>query len=442
MHPNLSFDQAPPISVPFRFFLTAPLFGVLAGVLLIVDGGGLLHSRWLPETLAATHLLVAGFMLQAMTGALMQFVPVAAGGNVWRPQWVAGFVHPLLVVSACLLVAAFLSQRPGLFVAAAHGFSMGLGVFLLVIALALWRSPAQGATITALRMATASLLVTLVLGVALARVLAGGSDASSFLAWVDVHAAWGLWGWGLFLLSGVAYFVVPMFQLTPPYPATMTRSFPWLLVMGLLLWSVQPFVGGDVLKNAGLLCGLLAAGVFAGVTIHLQMRRRRKISDTTLRYFRLAMFSLLTVVLLGAGTVLFPHWSDNPGTIVTLGILVTIGVFVSAISGMLYKIVPFISWLHLQRASGLHSMPPTMNQMLSEPAMRGQFYMHVIALTLLVMAVWVPQLARAAGAAFALDCAWLAHNLARAMLTYRGFRRRIPSGASGHESGPVCPEPR
>ena len=30
MHPSLSFDQAPPISVPYRFFLAAPWFGVMA----------------------------------------------------------------------------------------------------------------------------------------------------------------------------------------------------------------------------------------------------------------------------------------------------------------------------------------------------------------------------------------------------------------------------
>ena len=34
MHPNLSFEQAPAISVPYRFFLTAPLFGAAAGLLL------------------------------------------------------------------------------------------------------------------------------------------------------------------------------------------------------------------------------------------------------------------------------------------------------------------------------------------------------------------------------------------------------------------------
>ena len=35
---GLSFDQAPPISVPFRFFLTAPLFLLAAAVLFAWQG--------------------------------------------------------------------------------------------------------------------------------------------------------------------------------------------------------------------------------------------------------------------------------------------------------------------------------------------------------------------------------------------------------------------
>ena len=74
MDASLSFEQAPPISVPFRFFLTAPLFGVAAGLLLIWFGADALASRWNAPTLALTHLLTVGFMLEAMCGALLQIL--------------------------------------------------------------------------------------------------------------------------------------------------------------------------------------------------------------------------------------------------------------------------------------------------------------------------------------------------------------------------------
>jgi len=44
-----------------------------------------------------------------MTGALLQFVPVAAGGNVWRPRLVAALVHPALSIGAPALAAAFMT---------------------------------------------------------------------------------------------------------------------------------------------------------------------------------------------------------------------------------------------------------------------------------------------------------------------------------------------
>lgn len=430
MHPNLSFEQAPPIAVPFRFFLTAPLFGIAAGLLLFLQGGDMLASRWMPAALAGTHLLVVGFLLQAMCGALLQFVPVAAGGNIWRPRLVAGVVHPLLVVATILLVSAFLTQRSALFTAAAHSFVLGLGFFGLVVSLALWRTPARGPTIVALRIALIALLITMALGATLATGLARGNEWP-LLTITDIHAAWGLGGWALVLLAGVSYFVVPMFQLTPAYPGWLARGIPLLLLAVLLLWSLQ-FVG---VSDSGLkvvfLGGLGVGGLFAGGTLYIQSRRRRKVGDTTLLLFRTAMLSLLAILLSGIAFVVFPSVGGDPRAAVWVGLWAIVGVFVSAIAGMLYKIVPFICWLHLQRLCGLGTLPPTMNQMLAEAAMRRQFYIHMLALGLLLSSVWVPAVARVAGLAFAVDCAWLAWNLILAVQAYRRFRDRIRAADAG-----------
>ena len=81
MGPGLSYDDTPPFSAPLRFFLTAPLFGVVAGLTLLF-GGEILVSRWTPGALAITHLFAAGFMLQVMLGALLQVMPVLVLGPV------------------------------------------------------------------------------------------------------------------------------------------------------------------------------------------------------------------------------------------------------------------------------------------------------------------------------------------------------------------------
>jgi hypothetical protein len=71
------------------------------------------------------------------------------------------------------------------------------------------------------------------------------------------------------------------------------------------------------------------------------------------------------------------------------------------------------------------SAVPNMKKMLDAEAMTGQLRLHVLALLLLLCAVWLPGLARLAGAAFAVSSAWLAWNLIGAARRYRTFRDQI-----------------
>ena len=431
MHASLSFDQAPPISVPYRFFLVAPWFGVMAGILLAWAGGEAFASRWTPEALALTHLIALGFMLQGMCGALFQFIPVAVGGNVWRPMLVANTVQPLLLLATLLLVAGLLFSRPGLLSAAVPLFLLALGGFVVVVALALWRTPATGMTLWAMRMAIGSLAVTVLLGSLLAEALRHGL-ALPIVELTNVHLAWGLGGWALMLLAGVSYHVVPMFQLTHPYPLWFTRWFGPLLLVLVLAWSMRLFL--DLSRWALLIALplLLIFSVYAGLTLWLQYTRRRKIHDATSLYFRVAMLSMLALAISGAAFVLWPALAADPRSVVWLGVLALAGVFVSAISGMMYKIVPFLNWLHLQRLGGPISAVPNMKKMIPAEAMTGQLRLHVLAVALLLAAVWVPGLTRLGGLALAASFAWLGWNLIGSARRYQGFRDQIRAAALHH----------
>ena len=424
MHPSLSFDQAPPISVPYRFFLAAPWFGVMAGILLAFSGGDAFASRWTPEALALTHLLAVGFMLQAMCGALFQFIPVAVGGNVWRPKLLANAVQPLLLLAVLLLVAGLLFGRPGFLSAAVPLFLLAVGGFVVAVALALWRTPATGMTLWAMRMAIGGLAIAVLLGTLLAEALARGL-ALPIVDLTNVHLAWGLGGWALMLLAGVSYHVVPMFQLTRPYPLWFTHWFGPLLLVLLLAWSLRLLVDDMRWTQAVALPLLLLLSAYAVMTLWLQYTRRRKIDDATSLYFRVAMISMLTFAISGAAVLLHSGFTEDPRAVVWLGVLAFVGVFISALTGMMYKITPFLNWLHLQRLGAPMTAVPNMKKMIPADAMTGQLRLHVLALLLLLVAVWQPGLARLAGAAFAASCAWLGWNLIGAVRRYQTFRDQI-----------------
>lgn len=430
MHPNLSFEQAPPLAVPLRFFLTAPWFGVAAGLLLVIAGDDAFASRFSPSILAVTHLMTTGFMLQAMCGALLQFVPVATGANVIHLEWLTKFIQPMLTFASLLLAAGFLRMQPMLFTVASVLFLLaGLG-FVAIVSLALWQTPGSGMTLLALRSAVIALGVTLLLGAALAMTLAFGVEVP-LLAMIEVHLTWGLAGWALLLLAAVSWIVVPMFQLTPAYPPAFTRAFLWALLGALALLSIASLLDAPNLATVGRLALLLIVASHAVLTLWLQQRRRRKLHDVTLNFFRLAMTSLLAFALLGAAALGFPALADLPRYAIGLGVLALIGVFAAAICGMLYKIVPFLGWLHLQRLGAPLSAVPNMKGMLAEIAKQRQLALHGLALLLLLVAVVWPGWLRAAGLTLALSMAALGINLFTAARRYAQFRDRIRATVPG-----------
>ena len=437
MQPVLSFEQAPPISVPYRFFLTAPLFGAVAGMVLTVLGPETFESRWSPGALAMTHLIVVDFMLQAMCGSLLQFVAVVAGANIWRPRLVAAVVHPLITAGAIFLASAFLLQQQVLFLVAAAVFVTALGLFLTVMAIALLRTPARGMSIHVLRVAVFGLLVTVTLGATLALTLGLEEHVPtdwSLLALVNVHVAWGLGGWALMLVIGVSYLVVPMFQLTPSYPVWLTRLLPAGLFLALCLWTLQlaaPSGAAQAWQSGVGVAGVSLAGLYALVTLWLQSRRRRRQSDPALIFWRVAMLSLLAFAVSWIVFEALPQLGGSPRAPLWLGVLAIPGLFLSVITGMLYKIMPFLNWLHLQQQGGTVSTQPNMKQMIPERAMRGQMRLHLTALGLLLAAVLWPALALPAGLAFAASCLWLEWNLVGAARLYVRVRSRIRAAATG-----------
>jgi hypothetical protein len=95
----------------------------------------------------------------------------------------------------------------------------------------------------ALRTAALALAVTVALGLLLVAVLQGWIRVAEHTRWVDSHAAWGLMGWVGLLVVGVAIQVLPMFYVTPAYPAPMRRWFAPAVLIGIGVASVAWIIG-------------------------------------------------------------------------------------------------------------------------------------------------------------------------------------------------------
>jgi hypothetical protein len=379
---GLSLDQAPPIRVPFAFFLAAPFFVMLAGALLLWQGEAALLTRWSPGALALTHLIALGFLTQVMLGALFQMLPVLIGARVPGATWVAPLVQGFLILGTLALVAGLQWGGTIWLRLGAGALTLGLTGFMVAAGIALRRGQGAPRTLQAMRLAFLGLLMTLLLGVWLVAILLG-TPIAGLTDWVDLHLGWALLGWVGMLILGVGYQVVPMFHVTPAYPAWLARPAAWLILSGLLIATAFVLAGWSGLARwgFGLAVGVLA--IFALVTLDRQRRRERPRVDVTLLYWWSAMLS----ALLAAAVWLF---GGRPELI---GVLALIGVGLGLPSGMLFKIMPFLSWFHLQHRQvttrRFEVRLPHMQAFVPERWARVQFGLHVGALLALALAaIW------------------------------------------------------
>ena len=433
---SLSLDQAPPISVPFRLFLTAPLFLFCAGLLLLIYGQGALISRWSPVTLALTHLITLGFLASVMCGAVMQILPVLAGSAVPASLWVSRILHPLLTAGVLSLVLAFLVSFSPWMALAILFLGGGFLIFIISVAIALWRVKLSNETVVGITVALLSLLVTIILGLTLAANFVWPLNLGSIHVLTNSHVGWGVMGWIGLLVMGVAYQVVPMFQMTPEYPAWMVKYLTRSLFAGCLFWGlltvghVQGFLP-PLLADLWLL--IIVAGYlsFAVMTLSVQKRRRRRLPDVTLKFWRIGMISLLLAFLWWFWG---PFWNDVVGEqarLLLLGGALLAGFALSVVNGMLYKIVPFLSWFHLQHRSiallGYGGVKiPNMKEFLPDKLAKWQYILHLLVLLLLVMAILAPEFfSRPLGLTICASSLLLEFNLVRAVVRYRKIDREI-----------------
>lgn len=408
--PGIAIATAPPLWVPLRFLLTAPWFGVLAAALLIWSGPAAFESRWTPAMLGATHLLTLGFMTMAMVGALFQLMPVVTGALLPRSRLLASAVHALLTAGT-LLLAGGLTFGSSEAVGLAVGLLVsGLGSFVALALRALWRAAPGQATGRNIAIAVTALAVTVILGAMLGAALGFGLPVP-VAKLVDLHAAWGLMGWTALLVVAVAQQVVPMFQVTPQYPRGLSVAFAPLVLVALTVWSIASWL--EAREPARLLEAALAAMMllFSLLTVVLQGRSRRPRSDATTLAWRAGMICLALAAVI-ASSATYIEAPSQP-LAVLIGVLTIVGFALSVIQGMLYKVVPFLLWLHLQNRIG--GRVPHVRLILPDAAARRHLYLHLAAVALLCAAAVYPQSFLYVGAGtLAVANATLAWTLARA----------------------------
>jgi hypothetical protein len=149
------------------------------------------------------------------------------------------------------------------------------------------------------------------------------------------------------LIMGVSYKLVGMFTLAEDL---LPEKLAWA-ELGLCLFGLAALTAGFYLPTWSWLVWLggiaFAAGVglFVRILSLLYRRRRRRVFDINTPFTQTAT-ALFIVTLLAAGAVL-SGWLHAPATFwLGIGWLLLLGWVGQIIVGQMYKITPFLTWLH------------------------------------------------------------------------------------------------
>ncbi|GLV47248.1 hypothetical protein TJA_04210 [Thermus sp. LT1-2-5] len=329
-----------PLAIPAGFIFLGEAFLLASAVLLALHPEAFLIPRH-PLGLAGAHLYLLGYGVGVLLGALHQLLPVVLEAPLHR----SGLGYPgmaLWALGVALLVLGFL-QAPTL-------VPIGGGITLLALLLFAYhayrtfrRAPRWNRVATALAWVVFYLLLTPFVGLFQALSLRFGLYDPERLAW---HLLAGLGGIFLLSILGVGYKLVSMFTLTHGVDEG---------VLGLLLWTANLGLWGLALGERlgyGLL--LLAYGLALYDTYRILRRRAKRRLDIGVHHYLVGLFFLGLAL---ACLPLRPIWAALWFALGFVGLVV---------SGMLYKILPFLVWTH-RYASKAGKVPvPLLREMLPE----------------------------------------------------------------------------
>lgn len=371
---GLSLDQAPPISVPFRFFLTAPLFGILLGLVFFMFPVESIMNRYTAVSVGVIHLFTLGILTMIIFGAMQQMMPVLAGAVIKRPKLFANVVHTSLTLGTLLFSGSFIFGIKPLLHIGATLLAISFFTFFITATYLLLKVKFLTSTVNAMKLFTFAGLVTSSLGIYLAYAHIANQIEPFHYDVVNLHLAFGLFGFAVLLIMGVSFQVIPMFYVALDFPKFIQNRAP-IFVVGLLIALGMFFVLGLDIYILKLLFTMVFV-LFCLHALNSLNKRQRPVFDVTLWYWKLSLYFFMFSML---------NWLFVPqDSYFLLAIMFGFGFLFSLLQGMIYKIIPFLSWFHL--SSKGHMMMPTIREMIHEDMIKLHFFIYVSSLFFFLLA--------------------------------------------------------
>lgn len=337
---------APPFRLPGIHFVGAVAWLVAGGIGLVMVAPDLAAVRFLsPRVVAVTHAYTLGVIVASVFGALYQFYPMSLGAGA-RSVRVGVAGAWLLHAGAATLVAGFWFWHPALQAA-------GWILLFAAVGCVSWnllphrRRMDQGRR-SAAYVSTAHSMLGFAMFIAAARIGESlGWWTLDRLGAIAAHFHLAAFGFAGLTAVGVGGRMLPMFMVSGPGPDWPLRVIGPLATAGLL--ALAGGLLGDValLIWLGATTGLAAAALFLAMIAGYFRRRLIRKLEPAFGHVLAGFTSLLLALGVGVAQLLVPGvWLRGW---VLYAVLTLLGWLVLFITGIWYRLLGFLLWLHFYR---------------------------------------------------------------------------------------------
>ena len=345
---GVSTDKAPSASVVVPHFVVGALGFLTLSVLILRSSASFLGHYYQPELLVITHIAALGWVTMIIFGALYQLIPVVFETALFS-EAMAKINLWAFTLGVVLLVYAFGTNSLGALLSWASALTfLSLIMFAVNILLSVRKATRQNYSSRFIVTAVFWLLFTATMGFLLAlNHTFTFLDVSNF-RFLKIHAHFGILGWFLQLIMGIASVLVPMFLVSHDLDERKLKKAYWLVNIGLTLLVAEWFLNGKGAFKPLSVVLIIAGIVFFLLYLWDAYKNKLRKLDIGMKLTMVAFTAIALPLILGI--VLGFHFYTGKGMPQNLSTLYGFTIFFAFITplilGQTYKTLPFIIWLN------------------------------------------------------------------------------------------------
>lgn len=332
----ISQDFAPPFKLISPFFVIGSLFYLLSVSLLFFITGESM-SMLNGSVLGFVHLFLLGFVMMVIFGAMAQLVPVVLevghfGVELFYAIW------PLLMIGTLMMALGF-AKYPTLLPFGGVVVLIAIMIFIVEIFLTIRKVQKFNTIMSSVLIANIFLLIGIIFGLLMALSYAGMIDLN-ISALLKSHVFSVIGGYVTITLMGLSAVLLPMFGLSHGFSMKPLKIAIGVMSGAVLLIILSSFTGLIIFEYVGYILATAALFTYFYLVQTIYKTRARKEIDIYAKSLLVAYFSMLASLVL---VILYLVIGYEP-MLLSAGWLMFFGFFGFAITGHIYKIVPFLVW--------------------------------------------------------------------------------------------------